>query len=93
MALKIVEITKGYGRRIGNPFAYQCFWDFPATIIKAEIELDLEREEDKIKLKEINAKLFQVVKALVNADIKAAKEKDSDLAKALEKISEKVENA
>lgn len=92
MALKIVKITKGYGRRIGSTFAYQCYWDFPATLLEAQVELDLDLDTDKEKLKEISAKLFKASKALINSDIKTTKEKDSELAKSLDKIMEKVEN-
>jgi len=92
MSLKIVKITKGYGRRIGSTFAYQCFWDFLPTILEAEIEIDLDKEEDKEKLKKISAQLFQAARALTNADIKATKEKDIEFAKSLEKILEKVNN-
>lgn len=91
MALKIVKIKKGFGRKISSSFSYS-FWDFPPTILEAEIELDLDKEEDKKKLKEISAQLFKAAKALINADIKAAKEKDPELRKSLEKIKEKVDN-
>jgi hypothetical protein len=91
MALKIVKITKGFGRKISSSYSYS-FWDFPPTILEAEVELDLDKEEDKEKLKEISAKLFQAAKALVNMDIKLTKEKDPELAKSMEKIAEKVEN-
>lgn len=90
MALKIIKITKGYGRRIGSTFAYQCYWDFPPTVLEAEIELDLDKEADKVKLKEISAQLFKASKALTNADIKVTAEKDDELRKSLEKIQEKV---
>ena len=90
MALKIIKITKGYGRRIGSTFAYQCYWDFPPTSLEAEIELDLDKEEDKNKLKEISAQLFKASRALVNQDIKTTSEKDDELRKSLEKIQEKV---
>lgn len=92
MALKIIKITKGYGRRIGSTFAYQCYWDFPAIVLTAEIEIDLDKEEDKEKLKEINMKLFKAAKALINIDIKETREKDIELDKSLKKIMEKVDN-
>ena len=91
MALKIVKITKGFGRKISSMYSYS-FWDFPPTILEAKVELDLDKEEDKKKLKEISAQLFKAAKALINADIKTTKEKDAELRKSLEKIKEKVAN-
>lgn len=91
MALKIIKIKKGFGRKISSMYSYS-FWDFPPTILEAEVELDLDKEEDKQKLKEISAQLFKAAKALINADIKATKEKDPELQKSLEKIKEKVDN-
>ena len=90
MALKIIKIKKGFGRKISSTVSYS-FWDFPPTILEAEIELDLDKEEDKQKLKEVSARLFKAAKALINADIKATKEKDPELAKSLEQIQEKVD--
>lgn len=89
MALKIIKITKGYGRKIASTVSYG-FWDFPPTTLEAEIVLDLDKEEDKQKLKEVSARLFKAAKALVNADIKATKEKDPELVATLNKIQEKV---
>jgi len=91
MSLKIVKITKGYGRKISSTYSYS-FWDFPPTVLEAEIELDLDKEEDKEKLKEVSAKLFKAAKALVNLDIKETKEKEPELAKSLKKISEKTDD-
>jgi len=91
MALKIIKITKGYGRRIGSTFAYQTFWDFLPTILEAEIELDLDTNEGKEELKKVNAQLFKTVKALTNIDIKNTEEKDEGLRKTLIKIQERVE--
>ena len=89
MVLKITKITKGYGRKIASNYSYS-FWDFPPTILEAEIELDLDKEEDKAKLKEVSAQLFKAAKALTNQDIKTTAEKDVELKKSLEKIQEKV---
>lgn len=89
MALKIVKIKKGFGRKISSTESYS-FWDFPPTILEVEVELDLDKPEDKEKLKEISARLFRAARALINMDIKVTKEKDSELAKSLEKIQEKV---
>lgn len=89
MALKIIKIKKGFGRKISSAYSYS-FWDFPPTILEAEVELDLDKPEDKERLKEISARLFKAAKALINMDIKVTKEKDAELAKSLEKIQEKV---
>jgi hypothetical protein len=89
MALKIIKITKGFGRKISSTYSYS-FWDFPPTVLTAEIEIDLDKEEDKEKLKEINMKLFKAARALINQDIKTTSEKDDELRKSLEKIQEKV---
>jgi len=89
MALKIIKITKGFGRKISSSYSYS-FWDFPPTILEAEIELDLDKEEDKEKLKSVSAALFRAAKALTNQDIKVTAEKDVELRKSLEKIQEKV---
>ncbi|MCK4359790.1 MAG: hypothetical protein KAW92_13825 [Candidatus Cloacimonetes bacterium] len=91
MALKIVKITKGFGRKISSMYSYS-FWDFPAIVLTAEIEIDLDKEEDKEKLKKINMKLFKAAKALINIDIKETREKDIELDKSLKKIMEKVDN-
>jgi len=90
MALKIIKITKGYGRKIASSLSYS-FWDFLPTILEAEIELDLDKLEDKEKLKEINNQMFQAVKALVNIDIKMTREKDKELDLSLKKILEKTD--
>ena len=78
MALKIIKITKGYGRKISSMYSYS-FWDFPATVLTAEVELDLDKEEDKEKLKKVSAALFRAAKALTNQDIKTTMEKDVEL--------------
>ena len=91
MVLKIIKITKGFGRKISSMYSYS-FWDFPPTILEAEIELDLDKPEDKEKLKEINAQLFKAVKALIAMDIKTVKEKEPEFVKSLEKIRERVDN-
>jgi len=91
MTLKIIKITKGYGRKIASSVSYS-FFDFPPTILEAEIELDLDKEEDKEKLKEVSAKLFKAAKALVNMDIKITREKDKELDISLKKISEKTDD-